>query len=392
MIEKRRFDVVLYGATGFTGGLVADYLAKASLQEKFRWAIAGRNQQKLQMVIDSLSKVEGVTPPAILLADSNDQASLKQLAESTTTIISAVGPYLRYGEPMVKACAEAGTHYTDLTGEPLFVDRIRKKYDTLAQKTGARIVNSCGFESIPPDMTVLYAINALKEQMGEAAFQRAHVKVKGAAEGFSMPSGGTWHSAVGAMAGTREWLRERTVLKSDSVSAINTPFIYERDWQRWALNAPTIDPEVVRYSAHLRGDYGQHFSYGHFIASRKPFSLFGMVAGLSGVFVLAQFARTRNWLMKQRQSGDGPSEKAREKGWFNMYVTAEAGKEKVVVRLSGGDPFYGDTAKMLAEASLCLALDNDIPQAAGVITPAAAMGEALVKRLDHAGMMFTRLH
>jgi short subunit dehydrogenase-like uncharacterized protein len=388
MSAKRKFDVIVFGATGYTGGLVAQYLAKVSAQENLRWALAGRNLEKLEAVKQSLPKSGNYTEPALLQAEVNDAASINALAASATAIITTVGPYLQYGEPLLKACAEQGTHYVDLTGEPFFVQAMRQKYDAIAQKTSAKIVNSCGFESIPPDMAVLYAVNLLKERLGANNVANAKVVVHGAAEGFSMPSGGTWHSAVEAMAGARQWMRERKPLQSHRVGSINTPILYEKNWQRWALNAPTIDPDVVCYSAHLRGDYGKHFSYGHFIAAKQPFKLAGMVAGMSVVFTLAQFTPTKNWLLKQRQSGDGPSQAAREKGWFNMHVTAQAADEKVVVRLSGGDPFYGDTAKMLSEAALCLALDKNLPAASGIITPAAAMGEALIPRLERAGLRF----
>lgn len=387
-MADRHFDLVVLGATGFTGGLVAEYLAEVSVREKFRWALAGRNHGKLEEVRERVARVAGAVLPELLIADVGDAASIAALAASTTAVITTVGPYARYGEPLVKACAEAGTHYTDLTGEPYFVQQMRAKYDAVARHSGARIVNSCGFESIPPDIAVMQAINLLRERVGSTAFREAEVVVKGATEGFSMPSGGTWHSAVEAMASAREWAFNRPKPVKDNVHALMTPFIREKNWKRWALNAPTIDPEVVRHSARLRGNYGRNFSYGHFVANRNPFALAGMVVGMGGVFTLAQFEPTRNWLLKQRQPGDGPGVAEREKGWFHMHVTAEACGEKVVLRMSGGDPFYGDTAKMLGEAGLCLALDRNLPKAAGVITPAAAMGEALVPRLERAGLEF----
>ncbi len=383
----RRFDLVLYGATGFTGGLVADYLAGVSGREKLRWALAGRNPAKLQQALARIKAVPGAVLPEIIEADAGDVASLKAMVESTTAIITTVGPYLRFGEPLVAACADAGTHYADLTGEPAFTEKMRAKYQGLAAASGARIVNSCGFESIPPDIAVLAAVNELRRRLGPR-FAGADVVVKGATEGFSLPSGGTWHSAVGAMASAREWLRDRPKPVKDNVRALNTPVLRNGDWECWALNAPTIDPEVVRHSARVRGDYGRQFTYGHFVANKNPFALAGMVVGLSGVFALAQFEPTRNWLLKQRQPGDGPDAAAREKGWFNMHVTAEGAGEKVVLRMSGGDPFYGDTAKMIAEAGLALALEKDLPQAAGVITPASAIGEVLVPRLTRAGLRF----
>jgi short subunit dehydrogenase-like uncharacterized protein len=391
MTDARRFDVVLFGATGFTGGLVADYLARASLREKFRWALAGRNAGKLEEVRAKVAALAGATPPEIIHADVADAASMDALAAATTAVITTVGPYWLYGEPLVRACAGAGTHYIDLTGEPQFVHLMREKYDAVAKKTGARIVNSGGFESIPPDMAVLHAIGLLRQRLGEKAFNEADVVVRGGVEGGGGFSGGTWHSAVEAMASARQWWRQRPAPARDNVHAVKQLFFHEKHWQRWALLMPTIDPEVVRHSARVRGDYGRSFSYGHYIVMKNPLMLAGLAAGVGGIFTLAQFGPTKAWLLRQKQPGEGPSETQREAGWFHMNVTAEAAGATVVCRLSGGDPGYGDTAKMLAEAGLCLALDRNLPDAAGVITPASAMGEALFPRLRQAGLRFETL-
>jgi len=388
MTTSRRFDLVLFGATGFTGGLVADYLASISVQEKFSWALAGRNSGKLEAVKQRIAEVSGAIMPEIISADVDDAAAMAALAASTVAVITTVGPYWLYGEPLLKAAAEAGTHYVDLTGEPQFVHLMREKYDAVARKTGARIVNSGGFESIPPDIAVLRAVNLLRERLGESAFRQADVVVMGGVEGGGQISGGTWHSAVEAMASARQWLGNRPRPLRDNVRAVKTPFLYEKNWQCWAMNMLTIDPEVVRHSARVRGDYGRTFAYGHFMAMKNPLMLAGLAAGIGGIFTLAQFGPGKNWLLRQKLPGDGPDEAERGKGWFRMNVTAQAAGETVVCRLSGGDPGYGDTAKMLAEAGLCLALDKNLPEAAGVITPASAMGEALVPRLERAGLCF----
>lgn len=386
MATARRFDVVVFGATGFTGGLVAEYLAKVSAEQPFRWALAGRNPGKLQAVRAHLASVAGAVAPELLEADASDPASLAALVATTTTVITTVGPYALYGEPLVRACAENGTHYVDLTGEPQFVHRMREQYDGIARRTGARIVNSCGFESIPPDLTVLIALRELRQRVGDRVFDSADVVVKGGVEGGGGFSGGTWHSAVEAMSSSREWWGLRPAHPGDNVHAVKTPFFREDHWQRWALLMPTIDPEVVRHSARVRGDYGHTFSYGHYLVMKNPLALAGLAAGVGGIFTLAQFGPTKRWLLGRRQPGEGPSAAQREKGWFNMYVTASAGGITVVAKMSGGDPGYGDTAKMMAEAGLCLALDQDLPPAAGVITPASAMGEALLPRLARAGL------
>lgn len=387
MTGTRRFDLVLFGATGFTGGLVAEYLARVSKQESFTWALAGRSSSKLQVVRDRLATEAGAILPDVLVADINNPESIRALATSAKAVITTVGPYWLYGEPLLRACAEAGTHYVDLTGEPQFVSAMREKYDAVARQTGARIVNSCGFESIPPDITVLFALNALKKRIGDAAYQGADIVVKGGVQAGGTISGGTWHSAVEAMSNAREWMKKRPRQTPDHVHAVKTPFYHDRHFGLWALNMPSIDPEVVRHTARVRGDYGHSFSYGHFMMMKNPLGLMGLVAGVGGVFALAQFKPTKNWLLKQRLPGEGPTESQRAKGWFHMNVVAQGGGETVLCRMAGGDPGYGDTAKMLAEAGLCLALDTALPDHTGVITPASAMGEALIPRLERAGLV-----
>lgn len=386
MAVSRRFDVVVFGATGFTGGLVAEYLAQASARDTFRWALAGRNAGKLEAVRQRLAGVPGAVLPDLLTADVEDAASLAALATATTTVITTVGPYALHGEPLLRACAENGTHYVDLTGEPQFVHRMREQYDVIARKTGARIVNSCGFESIPPDITVLMALKELRRRVGDRVFDSADVIVKGGVEAGGGFSGGTWHSAVEAMASARLWWAQRPSHPGDNVHAVKTPLFREDHWQRWAMMMPTIDPEVVLHSARVRGDYGHSFSYGHYLLMKNPLALLGLAAGVGSIFALAQFGPTKRWLLGRRAPGEGPTPEQRAKGWFNMHVTATAGGITVVARMSGGDPGYGDTAKMMAEAGLCLALDSNLPEAAGVITPASAMGEALVPRLERAGL------
>lgn len=387
-MTTRQFDAVVFGATGFTGGLVAEYLAQASTRESFRWAVAGRSSAKLEVLRQQLAAIPGAVAPEIMIADVEDASSIAALVASTTVVITTVGPYAIYGEPLLRACAEIGTHYVDLTGEPQFVHRMRHCYDGAARRSGARIVNSGGFESIPPDLTVLLAVKELRRQLGDMVFDNADVIVKGGVEGGGGISGGTWHSAIEAMAGARHWWRERPSYSGDNVHAVSTPFFRENHWQRWAMLMPTIDPEVVRHSARLRGDYGRSFAYGHYLVMKNPLALAALAAGVGGIFTLAQFGPTRDWLLQRRLPGEGPGDAQREQGWFHMYVTASAAGRTVLAKMSGGDPGYGDTAKMLAEAGLCLALDRDLPPASGVITPAAAMGEALRPRLERAGLRF----
>lgn len=388
MSDSRRYDIVVFGASGFTGSLVAHYLAEALKRERFRWALAGRDLGKLSAIRDSLPAFEGIDPPDLIEANVEDAVSISVLAGVTKVVITTVGPYALYGEPLLRACAEAGTHYVDLTGEPQFVAAMRDAYDAVARRTGARIVNSCGFESIPPDLGTLFTLRELRRRLGDEAFANASVEVRGCFEGGGGLSGGTWHSAIEAMSTARRWWRLRPKHKPDHVHSLPLRPYYERHLKRWAFPMPTIDPEVVRQSARVRQDYGKEFYYGHYVVNKHLLPLLTGVAGVAGVFSLAQFGFTRQWLLKQRLPGQGPTEEQRARGWFHMDFVAQAADITVVSRVSGGDPGYGDTAKMLAEAALCLAMDRDLPQAAGVITPASAMGEALLSRLEQAGIHF----
>lgn len=390
-MSTRAFDVVLFGATGFTGGLVADYLAQASIRQPMRWAIAGRNAAKLKAVAERVSAVPGASVPMVVLAHSDDEASLSDMAVSTKVVITTVGPYALYGEPLVKACAEAGTHYVDLTGEPQFVDAIRTRWQETAARTGARIVPSCGFESIPPDIGTLYTVQQLRKQLNAQTWADASVSVRGGVEAGGSFSGGTWHSAVEAMSSSRQWMRNRPKHAKDNVHRVRASFFKDRRLNRWACAMPTIDPEVVRHTARVRGDYGGRFAYGHYILMKRLLPLAAGIVGIAGIFTLAQFGPTKNWLLQQKLPGDGPNEATRAKGWFRMSFVGEAAGASVVCQVEGGDPGYGDTAKMLAEAGLCLALDQGLPEAAGVITPASAMGEVLIPRLERAGIHFKTL-
>lgn len=388
-MADRQFDIVIFGATGFTGGLVAQYLAQVSASQPLRWALAGRNEVKLAGVRKELNLKDGQVAPELLIADVNDSDSLKKLVEVTKVVITTVGPYDKYGEPLVKACAVAGTHYVDLTGEPQFSSRMRERYHDLAQLNGARIVPSCGFESVPPDIGTLFAIKELRSRVGVNAWEHAAVTVRCGIEVSGRISGGTWHSAVEAMSQAPKWMRNRPKLPAGNVSPVKPIPYREKRIDRWAIPIFTIDPEVVCHSALERKDYGRRFQYGHYHFGKSLLPVAAGLVGLSGVFTLAQFEPTKQWLLKLKKSGDGPTEAQRANGWFRISFIAEAAGKTAVTQVSGGDPFYGDTAKMLAESALCLALDSNLPDAAGVLTPASGIGEALIPRLEKAGIQFS---
>ena len=385
MGDERPLDVALFGATGFTGGLTAEYLARHA-PEGTRWALVGRSAEKLAGVRDRLAAIDPACAQLELLeADSGDAGSLRAVAERTHVVATTVGPYLNLGEPLVAACAETGTDYADLTGEPEFVDRMYVRHHATAVATGARLVHACGFDSIPHDLGVLFTVEQLPE--GVPLTVRGYVSAGG------KPSAGTFHSAVTQFsrlrqAGTAYVERRRIEPKPErKVSSVKDPARYERSLGAWALPLPTIDPQVVKRSAGALERYGPDFSYGHYAAIKQLPAAVGALGGLGAMFALSQLPPTRSWLLGRMKSGDGPSPERRERSWFKVRFVGEGGGRRVVTEVAGGDPGYGETAKMLAESALCLATDN-LPQTSGQVTTAVAMGDVLIERLRRQGITF----
>jgi short subunit dehydrogenase-like uncharacterized protein len=380
MADQREHDIVLFGGTGFTGALTAQYLA-ANAPASTRWALAGRNMDKLEALRDRL----GVDVP-LLKADVTDAKSIADVASSSRVVMTTVGPYIEYGEPLVKACAEHGTDYTDLTGEPEFVDRMYVKYNAQAQATGARLIHACGFDSIPHDLGAQFTVEHLPE--GVPLQLQGFVRVGG------KPSGGTVASALTAFSRLRqnmEAARERKriehgppgrVVKGD----IGRPH-HESDIDSWVLPFPSIDPQIILRSARALERYGPEFTYEHYIAVKKLPQAIALPVLAGGVFTAAQIPPARKFLMSRLPQGSGPDEATRGKSWFKLRFHGEGGGKRVVCEVRGGDPGYDETSKMLAESGMCLAHDP-LPQTAGQVTTAQAMGAALTERLQRAGIEF----
>jgi len=385
VVEQRPLDIVLFGATGFTGGLTAEYLAR-NAPEGTRWALAGRNPDKLAGVRERLAAIDPACAELELLeADSGDAESLRAVAERTHVVATTVGPYLKLGEPLVAACAAAGTDYADLTGEPEFVDRMYVRHHAAAVASGARLVHACGFDSIPHDLGVLFTVEQLPEGVP--------LTVRGFVSAGAKPSAGTFHSAVTQFSRLRQagvaYVERRRIEPRGQrkVSSVKDPARYERSLGAWALPLPTIDPQVVKRSAGALERYGPDFSYGHYAAVKRLPVALGTVGGVGAMLALSQLPPTRSWLLGRMRSGDGPSPERRERSWFKVRFVGEGGGRRVVTEVAGGDPGYDETAKMLAESALCLATDN-LPPTSGQVTTAVAMGDALIARLRRAGITF----
>ncbi|MGZ5404090.1 MAG: saccharopine dehydrogenase family protein [Nocardioides sp.] len=385
-MPTRDLDIVLFGATGFTGALTADYLARHA-PAGLRWAIAGRSPDKLAAVRDELVEIDpSLADLELVVADVEDRASLRALAERTKVVATTVGPYLTYGEPLVAAAAAAGTAYVDLTGESEFVNRMYVAHHETAVRTGARIVHACGFDAIPHDLGAYFTVQQLPDDQP--------ITLRGVVRTSGTLSGGTFHSALTAMSRPRQ-IREAGAARRQveprpegrSSRAVSSKPGRDPVLGYWLLPLPTIDPLVVKRSGAALPAYGPDFRYSHFAGTKTLRYAAGGALVMGGLGLAAQVGPLRTLLKKRIQPGDGPDEARRARSWFRVDFIGEAGGQQVHTRVSGGDPGYDETAKMLAESAMCLALDDN-PAVAGQVTTAQAMGDRLLERLQNAGMTF----
>ncbi|MEU9185656.1 saccharopine dehydrogenase NADP-binding domain-containing protein [Streptomyces sp. NPDC048484] len=383
---RRAYDIVLFGATGFVGTLTAEYLA-AHAPQGLRWAIAARDTAKLARLRDRLAAIDPACKELpVLRADATDPASLRELVEHARVVATTVGPYVEYGEDLLAACADAGTDYLDLCGEPEFVDLMYVRHDARARETGARLVHAAGFDSVPHDLGAYFTVRQLPEgvPLTVDGFVRAEATI----------SGGTLASALSQFARGRHIIaaardRERHEPRRVGRRAYAPPGVphYAGELGAWALPLPTIDAQIVQRSARVLERYGPHFRYRHYAAVETLPSAVGGVAGAGALFAAAQVPPVRRWLSNRLKPGDGPSEEKRAKSWFSVRFVGEGGGKRVFTEVTGGDPGYGETAKMLAESALCLAFD-ELPPTSGQVTTAVAMGDSLIERLREAGISF----
>ena len=386
MAADREYDVALFGATGYTGGLTAEYLARRA-GGSIRAALAGRDGRRLAEVRERLAQHNAAWSELPLIeADASDPDSLRRLAESTRVLITTVGPYIKYGEPVVAACAAAGTDYVDLAGEPEFVDRVWLRYHAQAPQTGARLVHCCGFDSIPHDLGVLFTVGQMPEGVPLA--------IRGFVRAGGRFSGGTYQTAVTAMGRLRqaaavaaERRRREPRPANRRVKGVMGLPRQEALAGGWIVPFPSIDPQIVLRSARALDRYGPDFSYGHYLAVGSLATVAALGVGTASMVALAQTPPTRKLLLGLRAAGDGPSPEQRERARFRVRFLGEGGGRRVITEVSGGDPGYGETAKMVSEAALCLA-EDELPELSGQLTPAVAMGQRLIDRLSAAGIRF----
>jgi short subunit dehydrogenase-like uncharacterized protein len=402
MNTEAEYDVVLFGATGFVGRLTAAYLAEHA-PSGARIALGGRSAEKLSRTRAELGEAAADWP--LVEADSSDRASLDSLAQSARVVATTVGPYLKYGLPLVEACAEAGTHYADLTGETAFMRRSIDLADATAARTRARIVHTCGFDSIPSDLGVLL-LHEHAAEAGLGELEDTTFVVTGLRGGAS---GGTVDSVrVGVDEAKRDRETRKIMLDPYALSpdrSAEPDLGKERDptrpihddelggWLAPFVMGPTNTRVVRRSNALLGHAYGRRFRYRELIRTGGlplgPVKAAGIAAGTTGLIVGMALPPTRKVLDRVLPDpGEGPDEETRERGFYRIETHARTSKgARLVCRIAApGDPGYKATAVMLGEASLALAFDGDkLPDRAGVLTPATAMGDVLVERLRAAG-------
>lgn len=409
MPETRELDLVLFGATGYVGALIAEYLTKAAPADA-RIGLAGRTRAKLEQVRAGLGPVAANWE--LIEANSNDQASLDAMVARTTVVLTTVGPYLRYGMPLVEACAKAGTHYADLTGEVPFVREAIDRFQDTAAASGAKILNSCGYDSIPSDLSVyqLYR-RTVEDNTGELTDVTLIASVKGGVSGGTIDSMRAMVEEAAADPAKGRLLTHPYSLSPDTAREPDVGRQSDQTLQRASTIHPSLrgwvgtfvmaahNTKIVRRSNGLLGwVYGKNFRYREVMSAGASPLAPVLAAGMAGGTVaavaltagLSRFAAGRKVLDRVLPSpGTGPSEKVRVNGWFRMktYAHTTSGATYLATFEGKGDPGYQATAVMFAETGLALAFDGaKHTELAGVLTPAAAIGDALTDRLRAAGM------
>lgn len=405
---SRELDVVVHGASGFVGRLVAEHLARHAPAE-VRVGLSGRSQEKLAAVRDGLGGRAAAWP--LLVADAGDPVALADLARRTQVVASTVGPYERLGLPLTAACAAEGTDYVDLTGEVLFMRASIDANDAVAQETGARLVHACGFDSVPSDLGVLLlARGAAAHGLGELTDTRFVLTgVRGGLSGGTVDSARAQVERMRQDPAARRVVADPYALSPDRARepdrTVDGPgdgpdrwgVTWDADSGRWLVPfvMGPVNSRVVRRSNSLSGwSYGRGFTYREAVGVKgrvRGAPLAGALAAGTGAVGLGMALPLTRGLLDRAlpRVGTGPDEQAREDGWFavRLHSRTSTGRRLQVAVSASGDPGYRATARMLGESVLALVVDRDrLPDRAGVLTPATALGDVLVERLRYAGM------
>jgi short subunit dehydrogenase-like uncharacterized protein len=389
-MASSKFDIIVYGATGFTGQLVAEYLAAHYKGDSLKWAMAGRSKDKLAAVRDAIGAPADIP---LIVADAGDPASLKAMVDQAKSIVSTVGPYQLYGSELVALCVASGTDYLDLCGEPVWMRQMIDAHEASAKSSGARILFSCGFDSVPFELGVFFVQQAAKKTLG-AAVNRVKGRVRDMKGG---PSGGTVASTKATFAAAAKDLSLVALLQNPFVLTPgfegpkqprgNKPLLDE-DMGVWT--APFVMATINTRNVHrsnllLDFPYGQDFVYDEMVITGP-----GEQGEANARKLVATINAERMGGAGRLKPGEGPSKEEQENGMYDLLFVAIARDGKQVRAAVKGDldPGYASTARMISECAICLLRDTpEVP--AGIWTPGAAMGDRLIKRLvDHAGLTF----
>ena len=401
-MTDKTFDIIVYGATSFVGQIMTRYMQAQFADGSIRWAIAGRSKSKLE----ALSRDAGLTGIEMLVADAGDEAALKAMCARAKVIVSTVGPYALYGDTLVKVCAETGTHYCDLTGEPQWIRRMQDRHEDAARQSGAWIVHCCGFDSIPSDLGVHFLQQQAAKRFGQTCnrINMRVVKIKGGASGGTIASMINMVKEASGDAELREQLKDPYSIcppgHGFTARQPDVQMAYDEEYGSWiapfimaAINARVVH----RSNALSHNSYGDGFLYEEAMVSGEGAS--GKRAaraiswGMTGAMIGLALPPTR-WLLENHvlpKPGEGPSEKQQREGEYDLVFLGKTPKgDKIRCRVTGDrDPGYGSTAKMLAQAAACLAKDLPDTTPGGFWTPASLMGDKLIARLEaHAGLSF----
>ena len=406
-MSERDFEIIIYGATSFVGKILCHYLANEYRDPDLKWAMAGRSKSKLNELKQSLGGTVASIP--CLIADADDENELRKMCWQSKVVISTVGPYALYGETLVKVCAETGTDYCDLTGEPQWIKRMIDRYQAVAKKSGARIVHCCGFDSIPSDLGVYFLQEVALQQQGSYCQQvKMRVKaLKGGASGGTIASMVNVYKEAAKDKHLREELSDLYSLCPPAGDARPTQhevgMEYDQDFESWVapfVMAAINTRVVLRSNALLEPPFHKNFLYDEgmltgdkSVGKRRA----RRVATGSKLGFVAMAIPPLRWLALKflPKPGEGPSPEQQREGFFDLLFMGFSDQGPAIkVRVTGDrDPGYGSTAKMLAQAGICMA--RDIPASrvkGGFWTPSTAMGKKLIRRLiDHAGFRFELL-
>ncbi len=389
MKSSSKFDIVVYGATGFTGQLVAEYLAKHYVgKDDPKWAMAGRAKEKLASVRDAIG---APADTALIVADASDPASLKAMVDQTKSVISTVGPYQLYGNDLLAACVASGTDYFDLCGEPVWMRQMIDKHEAAAKASGARIVFSCGFNSVPFELGAFFVQEEAKRVFGAPASRvKGRVRdMRGTLSGGTAASGRATFEAVAKDLSLVTILNDHFALTpgfKGPKQPKGNKIVFEEDLQSWTapFMMALINTRNVHRSNMLMGfPYGQEFIYDEMVLTGPG----DRGEAIAKKVVAANSEKTGP---NARKPGEGPSREEQENGGYDLLYIAVApdGREVRIAVKGDRDPGYGSTSKMISECAICLLRDTpSVP--AGIWTPGAAMGDKLIKRLvDRAGLTF----